>query len=134
MKIDQNQFIPLQNMNSDKMDKVRNLSDEDIEKDILLKKKSRELEAIFLTQLMKVMERTVPKGESEGSDNSLSSMMFSTVMGDSIAESGGIGLSDMLYQALKDRDGSEAQLPGNAQDLYLDNLSSIFNTMIDVKE
>lgn len=64
-----------------------------------IKKKSKALEAVFLTQLIKSMEKTIPEGMG-GGKNSLSSMMFSSVMGDAMAQGGGIGLSKMIFHSL----------------------------------
>ena len=62
------------------------------------------MEAVFLTQLFKVMEKTIPKSSNEGSQNTLSSMMFSSVMGQTLADQGGIGLTEIIYESLKDKD------------------------------
>jgi len=74
-------------------------------RDLALKKTSRALEATFLTFLVKSMEKTVPKGGLTESKNSLSSMMFSSVMAESMAKQGGIGIAEMIYRSLSN--GSE---------------------------
>ena len=52
-----------------------------------LKEASRQMESSFLTIVFKAMEKTVPKSSlSGGSNNSLASMMFSTIMADAVAE------------------------------------------------
>jgi len=58
--------------------------------DLKLREASQKLEGQFLSFLIKSMEGTVPK---EKDKQSLSSMMFSTVMGKEMSESGGIGTS-----------------------------------------
>ncbi len=73
-------------------------------RDAQLLKKSKELEAVFLTQLIKSMEKTIPEGLG-GGKNTLSTMMFSSVMGDAMSQGGGIGLSKMIYSSLKKMDG-----------------------------
>jgi Rod binding domain-containing protein len=73
-------------------------------REIKLRGKCKELEAVFLTQLFKVMEKTIPKSSNEGSQNTLSSMMFSSVMGQTLADQGGIGLMEIIYESLKDKD------------------------------
>ena len=73
-------------------------------RDLKLKETSKELESVFLTHLFKVMEKTIPKDNTNGSNNNLSTMMFSSVMGESLANQGGIGLSDMIYTSLADND------------------------------
>ena len=70
-----------------------------------LMKKSNELEAVFLTQLIQSMEKTIPKSDG-GGKNSLSTMMFGSVMGDAMTSGGGIGLSKMIFQSLKKMDES----------------------------
>ncbi len=82
----------------------------DSDHDLLLRKKSKELEAVFLTRLFKVMEKTIPR---ESTGQNLSTMMFSSVMGDALAESGGIGLSDMIYRSLSENESTaDKQLDG----------------------
>jgi Rod binding domain-containing protein len=61
------------------------------------------MEAIFLSRMIKAMEKTIPKSE-ESSSNSLSSMMFSSEMGSTMAKNGGIGLAKFIYNALKDKE------------------------------
>jgi len=73
--------------------------------DIQLRQKSTELEALFITQLFKAMEKTIPDAGLYGSKrNNLPSMMFSSVMGEAVAKQGGLGLSEMIYNSLKDKD------------------------------
>lgn len=71
-------------------------------KDEKLWKASQEMEGVFLSILVKAMEKTVPDGSLTGSKNSLSKMMFSSVMGKEIAENGGIGFAKQIYQSLKE--------------------------------
>lgn len=73
-------------------------------REVKLHQKCKELEAIFLTQLFKAMEKTIPNNSPVGSKNTLASMMFSSVMGDALANHGGIGLADIFYESVKDRD------------------------------
>lgn len=79
-------------------------TDSELSKDLKLKAQAQEMEAIFLTKLIKTMEQTIPKSE-ESSGNNLHSMMFASSMGKAMAEGGGIGLAKMIYSALKDKDG-----------------------------
>lgn len=70
-------------------------------RDLKLKETSKQLESTFLNFVFKAMEKTIPKTAlTGGSDNSLSSMMFSSTMSDAIAEQGGIGLADQIYKSL----------------------------------
>ncbi len=75
-------------------------------RDAELRVQSQKLEAVFITQMIKAMEKTIPKSNLGGTKNSMSAMMFSTVLGDAIAEQGGVGLSDMIYGSLADKDDS----------------------------
>ena len=70
-------------------------------KDIKLKESTEKMEAAFLNFVFKEMEKTIQKVKiDESSDNNLSSMMFSTVMADSIAEQGGFGYLKQSILAL----------------------------------
>ena len=73
-------------------------------KDIKLKESTEKMEAAFLNFVFKEMEKTIQKVKiDESADNNLSSMMFSTVMADSIAEQGGFGLSETIYTSLAEQ-------------------------------
>jgi len=92
-------------------------------KDEKLWKASQEMEGVFLSILVKAMEKTVPEGSLTGSKNSLSKMMFSTVMGQEISKNGGIGLARQIYQSLKEN-GDSALTKLNPVDYtqYLQNI------------
>lgn len=90
--------------------------------DLALREKSKELEAVFLSHLIKVMEKTIPK---ESSGQSLSTMMFSSIMGDAIAGSGGIGLSEMIYRSLSEEGTSALGKMDDLQENVLPDLSAI---------
>lgn len=63
---------------------------------------SRQFEGQFLNFMIQAMERTIHK---EGDNKqSLSKMMFSSVMGKEIAENGGIGLADFIFSHMKKGD------------------------------
>lgn len=78
---------------------IQNPKDVNDQKDPKLVKSSKELEALFISYVLKSMEKTIPNNDS-GEKNSLSKMMFSTVMGKEIAAQGGIGLADFIYKSL----------------------------------
>ena len=79
-----------------KAEKIRSLK---------LKETSRKMEASFLNIVFKAMEKTVPKSSlSGGTSNSLASMLFSTTMADAVAEQGGFGLADQIFESLKESD------------------------------
>ena len=92
-------------------------------RDIKLRETSRKMEAAFLTHVFKTMEKTIPKSSLLGKKtNNLSSMMFSTVMADAVAEQGGIGLGEQIYNSLKDTD----KVP-NLEKLKLNDYSIMIN-------
>ena len=90
-------------------------------KDIKLKESTEKMEAAFLNFVFKEMEKTIQKVKiDESSDNNLSSMMFSTVMADSIAEQGGLGLSETIYTSLAEKSfGSDLELLKNNADNFI---------------
>jgi len=71
----------------------------EFQKDKKLAEASKELEAVFISYVLKAMEQTIPKDKDSGSNN-LAKMMFSSVMGKAIAEQGGIGLNEFIYKSL----------------------------------
>ncbi len=76
----------------------------DPKRDAQMRQVSRDMEAVFLTQLFKVMAKTVPTGPLSGRKNTLPSVLFSSVMGKAVAESGGIGLAEVIYRSLREKD------------------------------
>jgi Rod binding domain-containing protein len=84
---------------------------------------SRDLEGLFLTQLFKALEKTVPKSGLLGSRNSLPSMLYSSVMGKAVAERGGIGLHQVIYRALQAKD-DKSELPSVQPDLFLEQIET----------
>ncbi len=97
---------PQKNISFAKMDPQRSigkgqeLPHNDTARDLALKKTSRDLEASFLTFMVRAMEKTVPKSGLLESKNSLSSMMFSSVIAQSMAKQGGTGIAEMIYKSL----------------------------------
>ena len=70
-----------------------------------LKKTSKELEGYFITYLFKSMEKNISSSwMSEEQSKGLAGMMFSQVMGEAVAQQGGIGLSDIIYNNLMNMD------------------------------
>lgn len=98
MKIIESQ-IKLLDLNKQQFDKKLK---PDQKKDPEMEKTSKELESLFLSMMIKAMEKTIPKQDGSSS-NTLSSMLFSSVMGKEIANKGGLGLADMLYHNLSDK-------------------------------
>jgi len=93
-------------------------------RELELHRKAQELESLFITQIFKAMEKTIPGDGLTGSQNSMASMMFSSVMGEAVAKQGGIGLADMIYQSLSSKD-EIPQLPEIPAQSYLDHLDTI---------
>lgn len=93
------------------------------ERDPKLMDSARKLEGLFVGYMLKAMEQTIPK-DADSKSNSLASMMFSTVMGEDIARKGGIGLTDFIYNALKENGQKELpQLPADLTDISMYNLN-----------
>ncbi|MDP8238186.1 MAG: rod-binding protein [Candidatus Hatepunaea meridiana] len=105
MKINPNETVLQSNVKHlDSTNNRNKLPVTDQEKENRLRQTSKDLEAVFITQMFKVMEKTIPKSSLTGSKNTLSSMMFSSVMGEALANQGGIGLSDIIYRSLNEKD------------------------------
>lgn len=63
-------------------------------------KSSKEMESVFLSIVMKSMQKTLGEGALGSSQNNLASMLFSNVMGDAFARGGGIGLAEKIADGL----------------------------------
>lgn len=72
--------------------------------EIKLRSSAKQLEGLFLTFVLKAMEKTIPKFDKQANSNNLVSMMFSTVMGEDLAKQGGVGLAEFIYQHMKKED------------------------------
>ena len=72
-----------------------------------LREVSKKMEAQFLNTLVKAMEKTVPR---ENNKQNMVSMMFSGVMSKAMAEQGGIGMADFIYNSLKDKENPDLSL------------------------
>ncbi len=69
-----------------------------------LKKACQNFEAVFISKLWKQMQATVPKSELFGGKQSeMYTSMFDRDFAEKMAESGGIGLGDMMYEQLRDK-------------------------------
>ncbi len=90
-----NQMMPLKAQANARPDKA------DTAEEKKLKESARELEGLFISFVLKAMEKTIPR---EKEQNNLATMMFSSVMGKEMAEQGGFGLADYLYQRLSEKD------------------------------
>ncbi|MCF7741395.1 MAG: rod-binding protein [Candidatus Marinimicrobia bacterium] len=101
---------------SENVDNIKIAFDSSLEKqntrnsrNIKLREKARDMESIFLSQMIKTMRKTIPDNPWGGSKNDLPSMMFSSVMGKAMAKSGGIGLAKKIFNSLKDMNDQEIQ-------------------------
>lgn len=56
-------------------------------------------ESLFMGHLISSMQATLPEGAVSG--GGMPGMMFNQVMGEAMAEGGGIGLAEMLYRELQ---------------------------------
>lgn len=92
-------FIPLK-----KETKPVALNDKTHARKLQIEKQSRELEKLFVTHIIKAMEKTIPDGFLSSSGSSLPSMLFSSVMADAIVEQQGLGLSEMISRSLNEKD------------------------------
>ncbi|MEA3357912.1 MAG: rod-binding protein [Thermodesulfobacteriota bacterium] len=68
-----------------------------------LKKACTEFESIFITHMLKAMDKTIDKGGLLGNsnENKMIKSMFNERLGNSIARSGGIGIGEILFEKLK---------------------------------
>ena len=106
--------LDLENLNINDSLKITDNKNEDQRTDprtVKIREKAREMESVFLSQMVKAMRKTVPKNSWNGTENqnNLPSMMFSRVMGKALAKSGGIGLADKIFNSLKEMDNQEIQ-------------------------
>jgi Rod binding domain-containing protein len=72
------------------------------EQDARLKESAQKLEGLFLSHVLKVMRKTIPKESSQSAN--MVDMMFSSVMGEGLARQGGIGMTKFLYESLAEND------------------------------
>ncbi len=76
-----------------------------------LKESAKQLEGLFLSFMLKAMEKTVPKFDDKKDSNNLATMMFSMVLGEDIADKGGVGLADFIYRNMKEHRDKNIQIP-----------------------
>lgn len=96
------------------VDDIQNLSSAVEEKrDKRLREAARKMEAHFIGLLVKQMEQTIPR---ENHKQNLVNMMFSRVMGDAIAERGGLGMSDVIYESLKRKENPDLTILNQLSD------------------
>lgn len=74
---------------------------------------AKELEGLFLGQVIKAMRSTIPK--ESGQSTTMVDMMFSSVMGKCMADQGGIGLAKFFFNALSEKDTEAIERLKNAE-------------------
>jgi peptidoglycan hydrolase FlgJ len=67
-----------------------------------LKDACQQFESLFLSQVLKEMQKSIPKNEGEGKDKEMYQEMMYDEISKSMASSGGVGLANILYQQMKD--------------------------------
>ncbi len=68
-----------------------------------LRSSAKQLEGLFLSFVLKAMEKTIPRFDDKKQSNNLVSMLFSTVMGEDLANHGGVGLAEFVYRNMRDK-------------------------------
>jgi len=70
-----------------------------------LKETCDEFESLFLTYILKSMRSTIPDGGFLGNDHGgeIIKSMFDENLSQEIANGGGIGIGDLLYEQLKEK-------------------------------
>ena len=65
-----------------------------------LREATQQFEGLFLTQMMEAMRRTAPKGGilAANSGEQMFRQMFDQEIAQRMAQSGGVGIGEMLYQ------------------------------------
>lgn len=87
-----------------KMDGLKRRLGEGNVKEKQLREACQDFEAVFISKLWKEMQATVPKNEIFGGKQSEMYMsMFDRDFAEKMAESGGIGLGDMMFEQLRDK-------------------------------
>ncbi len=90
-----------------------------------LKESAQQLEGLFLSFMLKAMEKTVPKFDDKKDSNTLVSMMFSMVLGQDLSQKGGVGLADFIYKNMKEHQDKNIAIPTqNWIDLVSDKMIS----------
>lgn len=64
------------------------------------KKIAKEFEGIFVRQLLERMQQSIPEDEEEDSSTKQIKSMFWSFLGDSIAENGGFGMWEDIYEKM----------------------------------
>lgn len=71
------------------------------------KKIARDFESIFIRQLLDTMKDTIPESDLEDSSSKQVASIYWSFLGDAIAEQGGFGLWQKIYESMNDYDGIE---------------------------
>ena len=71
------------------------------------KKIARDFESIFIRQLLDTMKETIPESDLEDSSSKQVESIYWSFLGDAVAEQGGFGLWEKIYESMNDYDGIE---------------------------
>ena len=69
------------------------------------KKIARDFESIFIKQLLDTMKNTIPESDLEDSSSKQVAGMYWSFLGDAVAEKGGFGLWEEIYESMNAHDG-----------------------------
>jgi Rod binding domain-containing protein len=69
------------------------------------KKIARDFESIFIRQLLETMKNTIPESDLEDSSSKQVKSIFWSFLGDAVAEKGGFGLWEAIYENMNRYDG-----------------------------
>ncbi len=87
---------------------VKKAAGRDAKEDAKLKAACTEMEAVFLNLLLKEMRKSVPKGGLIGnsSQENIMRSLLDSELTKNMAQSGGVGLAEMLYRQLSPNDAA----------------------------
>jgi Rod binding domain-containing protein len=71
------------------------------------KRIARDFESIFIRQLLETMKETIPESDLEDSSSKQVESMYWSFLGDAVAEKGGFGLWEKIYESMNAHDGIE---------------------------
>ncbi len=95
-------------------------ADIDVE-DERLKKASKDFESVFIHELLKRMEDTIPDSDTEDQTSKQIKGMYWSYMAEAIADRGGFGLWKNIYEAMRSTgSGAAGQQDGQAVRPILD--------------
>ncbi|MDR1728390.1 MAG: peptidoglycan DD-metalloendopeptidase family protein [Acidobacteriota bacterium] len=75
--------------------------------DAALKKAARDFEAVFINQLLKVMRETIEESGEGGLGKGIYTELFDQEIAVSMAERGALGIGDLIYKSLSEKERGE---------------------------